>query len=706
MRLERFRVTKFRSVMDSGWINCDDVTTLVGINEAGKSNLLLALWKLNPAKDGEIDPLHDLPIKLYSAERENLENIPFISAEFSVGKKLISTISQKAECTDGEVSIVRVTRYYNGEHKLSFPNFGTTTDIDAKLVIDIISTAQTNLNTLNEVTKGESGIKEEATSVLNTACESVSGLDRLDKSNYDKLKSMLVLRTKAASRSDIAPLVTEVAIKIGAVFSALFSNPPQDIDGIKKIVLDAIPLFVYYSNYGNLDSQIYLPHAVKWLKGERIPGFNNQAKIRTLRVLFDFVNLDPSEILELGKDPILIAIERNGQTTNYIPTADEIQKVSDQKSERSILLQSASTDLTQKFKEWWKQGSYVFRFEADGEYFKIWVSDDKRPEAVELERRSTGLQWFLSFYLVFLVESQEAHKNAILLLDEAGLSLHPLAQKDLTTFFENLSETNQLIHTTHSPFLVDTNSIERVKVVYIDDNGYTIASSNLRAADDKLNEKSIYAVHAALGLSVSDVLLQGCKPIIVEGPSDQHYFNGIKLFLTKQGKISPSEEIIFIPSGGVRGVSGIVSLVSAKEDELPLVILDSDKSGADAKNKLAGGLYKGQEGSLINIGDFTPIEQPEVEDIIPVRLMDRYLNKMFRDVEDETFIECFDNQKTLVNQVENFASKHNVKLENGWKVELARSVKQQLLKIKPETIPYEFVECWEKIFGRLINKLS
>lgn len=522
---------------------------------------------------------------------------------------------------------------------------------------------------------------------------------QLDKSIYEKLKNILVLKTKAASRSEIAPLVTEVVNKIDKEFSSLFANPPQDVDGIKEMVLDSIPPFVYYSNYGNLDSQIYLPHAVKWLNGKKIPGIDNEAKVRTLRVLFDFVNLNPSEILELGKDPKLIAIERKGQNSDYIPTADEIQKVSDQKSERSILLQSASTDLTQRFKEWWKQGSYVFRFEADGEYFKIWVSDDKRPEAVELERRSTGLQWFLSFYLVFLVESQEAHKNAILLLDEAGLSLHPLAQKDLTAFFDNLSESNQLIHTTHSPFLVDTNSIERVKVVYVDDGGYTIASNNLRAANDKLNEKSIYAVHAALGLSVSDVLLQGCKPIIVEGPSDQHYFNAIKLFLIKWGKISPSEELIFIPSGGVRGVSGIVSLVSAKENELPLVILDSDKSGADAKNKLAGGLYKGQERSLINIGEFTSIEQSEVEDMIPIGLMDRYLNKMFRDVEEEIFLNCFDNQKPIVNQIESFAAKYDVKQENGWKVELSRNVKQQLLKAKPETIPPEIVECWKMIFG-------
>ena len=64
------------------------------------------------------------------------------------------------------------------------------------------------------------------------------------------------------------------------------------------------------------------------------------------------------------------------------------------KEERSILLQSASRNLTTKFADWWKQGEYRFRFEADGDYFRIWVSDEVRKDEVGLELRSTGLQWF------------------------------------------------------------------------------------------------------------------------------------------------------------------------------------------------------------------------------------------------------------------------------------------------------------------------
>jgi hypothetical protein len=50
---------------------------------------------------------------------------------------------------------------------------------------------------------------------------------------------------------------------------------------------------------------------------------------------------------------------------------------------------------------------------------------------IELESRSKGFQWFFSFYLVFLVESDLEHRDAILLLDEPGIHLHMTAQAEL-----------------------------------------------------------------------------------------------------------------------------------------------------------------------------------------------------------------------------------------------------------------------------------
>lgn len=444
-----------------------------------------------------------------------------------------------------------------------------------------------------------------------------------------------------------------------------------------------------------------MPHVVRWLNGETIPGVEiNEDQVRTLRVLFDFVNLKPEEILELGKDPKVLAIERTGNRTPT-PSAEEIKKAEDDKEQRSILLQSASGELTRKFKEWWQQGEYKFRFEADGDYFRIWVSDKLRPDEVGLELRSTGLQWFLSFYLIFLVESQEQHKDAILLLDEAGLTLHPLAQKDLCRFFDSLSEENQIINTTHSPFIVDTNNIDRCRVVYSDETGFTVASSNLRDGIGKFGDQSIYAVHAALGLSVSDVLFQECQTVIVEGPSDQHYLNAIKNYLVSEKLITYKQDIVFVPSGGVRGVSGVVSLLTGKKGTLPYVILDSDKSGSDSKKKLESNLYKECRNSLIEIKDFVGVDNSEVEDMMPYSLLEKGISHLFMMVEDESFDEAYDETKPIVPQIEKFASENDIELPAGWKVDLAKAAKQRLLGKKVPSFDEKYREMWQKLFTSL-----
>ena len=53
MKLTQFKVTKYRNVLDSGPIDINDITAFVGQNEAGKSNLFEALYRVNPFAPNE-----------------------------------------------------------------------------------------------------------------------------------------------------------------------------------------------------------------------------------------------------------------------------------------------------------------------------------------------------------------------------------------------------------------------------------------------------------------------------------------------------------------------------------------------------------------------------------------------------------------------------------------------------------------------------
>ena len=84
MLLKSFRVTEFRSVQDSGWIDAEQITALIGTNESGKTNILLPLWKLNPADEGKIDLKDDLPRDKYHVYREANPKPVFIYAKYSL----------------------------------------------------------------------------------------------------------------------------------------------------------------------------------------------------------------------------------------------------------------------------------------------------------------------------------------------------------------------------------------------------------------------------------------------------------------------------------------------------------------------------------------------------------------------------------------------------------------------------------------------
>ena len=698
MELRRFRVTGFRSVVDSGWIETDKITALIGTNESGKTNLLLALWKLNPAKEGTIDPIADYPRKRYNEIRNMDEKPVFVSAEFTLNDSLVTQLVKLTGAEPDEVRVALVRRKFDGKYYISFPEQKGAPTIAAPDIAAVFTTARNEINALN-ATKAEEPLKSAIVTTLGDVVSEIGELGNDVQFGAEQIESLRarvesIDTSLSAKRSTILPRLGQLLDVLEEYVKNARKPSPTSNDAAQKLVLDNLLSFVYYSNYGNLDSEIYLPHVIENMSRDDL-GSKEAAKTRTLRVLFDFVNLSPEEILELGRET---------SPANRQPTAAEIQASADKKKEREILLQSASSMLTERFREWWRQGEYRIRFQADGNHFRIWVSDDRRPEEIELEGRSAGLQWFLSFYLVFLVESSEGHEGSMLLLDEPGHSLHPLAQKDLSDFFESLADTNQLAYTTHSPFLVDPDHLDRVKAVYVDDHGATLVSANLRAGEAKPSQTgSIYPVHAALGLSVSETLLQGCQPVIVEGSSDQYYLSTIKNFLIADGAISPKRELLFMPAGGVKGVSAIVPIVASKDEALPHVVIDSDEQGRNAEKKLADGLYSASKEKLVNIESICGIPGSEVEDLFPTAILADAVVKYLRPTGDEDFEETVVADQPIIPQIEAFAQRNSIELKKGWKAELAVIVKNRFQRAaSPMASNKKVVDQWKKLFDRLV----
>jgi predicted ATP-dependent endonuclease of OLD family len=702
-RLLRFKVQNFRSIEESDWIEISDNSCLVGTNEAGKTNLLLALWKLNPANNEPIIPLDDFPRNLFSNYKAGKhENDVFISADFLLEEKFSEKIATELKCDKVQVEKVLVRRMYNGTYYITFP-YSQIEKFPSTRINSLLTTFKSKLLESEVYQKEDEKLKNKISKTIEKTIAEIP-TDFVTKTDLEKIISKIKEMYADFGRKVNLPTFFDHNLikKLNFFVSAFDGTPIQTTSEIRQKVLKEIPKFVYYSDYGNLDSEIFLPRVIEDFKRDDLSE-TARAKVRTLRVLFKFVNLSPEEIYELGDDRKVIVKKLNYNNQEISseeekPSEEEIREWADKKRERGILLRSAASQLTLNFKQWWQQGNYIFEFEADGNHFRINVSDSLRPEAIELEGRSRGLQWFFSFFLVFLVETKEGHSNAILLLDEPGLSLHPIAQYDLAKFFRKLSEDNQLVYTSHSPFLVDMDNLANVKVVYVDtETGRTKVSSDLRY-NGQDTEKSIYPIHAALGLTVSDTLLLGCTPILVEGVSDQIYLNLIKRYLIGVGKLKYSKEFVFIPTGGVKGMGPVSKLVSSRDDELPFVLLDSDQAGKNFQQSLKNGRYKGNESRILEISDFLGNDSYEIEDLIPSQSIISLVDRQYRC--DNYFEDAFVKGKPIVNQIEEWATKNSIQLKMGWKVDIAKAIHNRFDKAF-ESIEDSLDEKWSSLFQKL-----
>lgn len=689
MRLIQFKVTNFRSVLDSGWVGAEQVTALIGVNESGKTNLLLPLWKLNPAREGDITPTSDYPKGNYAAVRANPQNFRFIIAEFDCSDYAVE-LESLSGVESRYLDVVQVSRSFDKSYEVCFPKYIPRSEIPGEDIRAIASTAKSEISQISPLTK-ESAVKPVFLSNLDFVLEGLSH-QAYSASQIESLAARLsgAVPESPAATSSIVPRFQQLIDTLKAVAAELTLPGPEKVAGVISLILQKLPRFVYYSNYGNLDSEIYLPHVVQNLKRDDL-GAREAAKARTLRVLFSFVTLQPEEILELGRD----FKDPQGRK----PTDAEIAEVATKKRDRTILLNSAGTDLTKRFRDWWKQGDYTFEFQADGDHFRIWVSDSKRPEKVELEDRSSGLQWFLSFYLIFLVESSRDHRDAILLLDEPGLSLHPLAQRDLSTFFESLSQTNQIIYTTHSPFLVDADSLDRARKVYVGEDGSTKASADLRRGnDDPRKNGATYAIYSALNMNVADSILLGCHPVIVEGPSDQHYLTTMKALLIGGKKISPKRELVFPPSHGAKNAKVVASILTGRDEVLPVMLFDGDEAGRKMARDMENGLYQTNKERILSTAKYVNFENSEIEDLFPSDFLADVVDRWERRA-DKPFAEVVQAEKPIVRQIEAWAASQGISLPEGWKVEVSREAKKRALSRGIDQFGTAVVERWTMLFN-------
>ena len=688
---KQFRVLNYRNIDDSEWISLERVTAFVGRNEAGKTALLKALHKFNPAIKEPYNAQREFPRDRFTAKYRDDEDWPVCQVEFELSKEFREELGELLNGAEVPQKAV-LTRSYDGNLKIEYDPEVSEALVDPEeltAALDVFAKGARRLAATAED-------PEEATAVPRAKLANwadrkkaaVGKLQDLRTAKGVRLLAKVRREANAHTQPATADLVEVLHGKVDELRARAKAVPlrPQ----LDEAIEGALPVFIYFENYGILDSAVYLPRFLEDL--QRSP---NEARIRTVNAMFKHVGLDAADIAELGREEATEARQAGENVTPAIIKRDQ-----NRKELRAVKASSASLDITRRFSEWFHQRRHNIRYDVDGDYFRVWVSDDKRPGVeIELESHSKGFQWFFSFYLVFLVESDEGHKDAILLLDEPGLHLHPTAQQGLMSFFERLSEDNPLIYTTHSPFLIDGEHIHRVRPVTEDATGHSRISVDSWPQD----RETIFPLQAAAGYAMVRGLFQHTKNVLVEGLSDYLYLHTLNLHCHALRRQGLPEDIYITPCGGTKMVGHIASLFLGQEVR-PVVLLDGDDAGRARRDALMKELYAGHEKAVLMLGDVLEKGKCETEDIIGEATILPVLKKV---VGKEVSLNQDDRGAgSLVDQIKSATIRHGVELPDGWKPEVARQIVVAWSTTEPEDMPEEILDRAEVLFRELTSRFE
>jgi len=500
MKLQRFRVSNYRSVKDSGWVDTDQRTVVVGRNESGKSNLLLALATLKPP--GKLEPLnasHDFPADLPPDScTTDLGVVETVWALSEPEQQELAQILPGA----ANVTHVEVGRGYEPEYWVRFP--GAT---DSALAVS--------------PSPVERPVPSAAATVEDDELSGTLADDIVTDDALAALDNLELGADSVATDPEFQPAfqpASQLTEEAG----------PAGEKEAREWVIKRLPTFLYVDEYPDVEGSQNLSDYVRLRRENRL-----ETRHQYFERLLALAGLEPS-------------------VAETLLTADS--------GMRRRIASHASRVVTQKLQQFWTDRALKVRFDLDGDQFNTLVSEAHSSFDVEinLNQRSRGFRWFFSFYVTFAAHSSEAGEDlTVLLLDEPATHLHAVGQRD---FVNQLTESinGQVILATQSPFLVPTNDLSCVRTVTISEAGGTRVSNEPSGDSTTM----IPIVHA-LGAEISKALLDGSWSLIVEGLTDYWYLLGASNVLREAGSTALPSKLSITPAGNSATVLYMTGLLSS-----------------------------------------------------------------------------------------------------------------------------------------------
>jgi len=230
--------------------------------------------------------------------------------------------------------------------------------------------------------------------------------------------------------------------------------------------------------------------------------------------------------------------------------------------------------LNDDYKKFWTQDVSNLSVSWDSQYLYFWIKEDGEPYAPSF--RSKGRQWHLAFYIKVSARANESVPN-IILIDEPGLFLHAKAQEDILGKLEDSAKEVQLIFSTHSPYLLEADKLNRVKLVHRTKKEGTKIENKVHVLADK---ETLTPIMTAIGLELNAGIsaLDKVNNVVVEGPSDVYYLNAFKKILNKNN-------VNFIFGGGCGNMPFVGTILHGWGGKV-IYLYDNDRGKKDGEKNL------------------------------------------------------------------------------------------------------------------------
>lgn len=559
MLLKSVQVRLFRNIVDSGVVKIeDDVTCLVGKNESGKTALLSALFRFNPAYVESFKISDHYPRWRLSKDRKagGIEDTKVITCVFELTDDDVAAVEAVLGAAVVTSTVYERTLTYGGKSSASIGvNYDAARDHAFEAAL--------------------------APAGLRAAVGDVADLDEV----MERLADLAPAEDDDYTAEHVITLTAEIKTRL--------QQSTHTWGRVSSILSARLPKFFYFGEYQTLPGRV----DVRDLEGADQPG---ATAIQTARSLLGLAGTTAQALTE----------------EDFEERKAELEAVSNELSQEVFEYWKQNEDLSveidlDKVTEPDNSGPYPGQ-KAVARYLDIRVKDRRHGFTNNFGQRSSGFQWFFSFLAAFS-EFEDYEHGIVVLLDEPALTLHGRAQADFLRFIEErLAPKTQVVYTTHSPFMVEPARLHRVRIV--EDRGpkegAVVTDEALAVGDD-----SLFPLEAALGYDIAQNLFVGPDNVLVEGTSDYAYLNVLSDHLKSLGRKNLDGRWRILPAGGATNIPTFVALVGRS---LEVSVLVDGTSGMQKLGNLADRGLLSKKRILLTDAFTEGVAPSDIEDLFEV----------------------------------------------------------------------------------------